>query len=95
MLNKSLPKIIIENCFDNIPINEKVWALDIQITQMPLSKLDWQFNIPFWRHGNKKYAITPNQVLNNKQKYLYQYNRIKNANSHITLSRQPHYTSHA
>jgi len=80
MFDKSLPKILADNCFGRIPANKKVWALDVPITKMSLSKLDWQFDIPFWKHGKKKYAITPNQVLNNKRKYLYQYNRIKNSN---------------
>lgn len=80
MLDKSLPKILVDNCFGRVPANEKVWALDIPVTSMSLSKLDWQFDIPFWKHGNKKYAITPNQVLKNKRKYRYQYNRIMNSN---------------
>jgi len=80
MLDNSIPKIIKDNCFERIPANEKVWALGIPVTQMPLSKLDWQFDIPFWKHGNQKYAITPNQVLMDKRKYQYQYRRILKAN---------------
>ena len=78
MLNKSLPKILADNCFDRVPTNDKVWVLKIPVNKMLLSQLDWQFDIPFWKHGQKKYAITPNQVLNNPKKYLHQYKRIKN-----------------
>ena len=80
MLNKSLPKILADNCFDRVPTNDKVWVLKIPVNKMLLSQLDWQFDIPFWKYKQKKYAITPNQVLNNKRKYAYQYRRIKNAN---------------
>lgn len=79
MLDKSIPKIIADNCLNRVPDNEKIWSLDISITQMLISKLDWQFDIPFWTYGNKKYAITPNQVIRNKRKYRYQYNRIMNS----------------
>jgi len=27
MLDKSLPKILADNCFSRVPANEKVWAL--------------------------------------------------------------------
>jgi hypothetical protein len=80
MLDKSLPKILADHCLERVPANKKVWALDIPVTQMPISKLAWQFDIPFWKYGNKKYAITPNQVIKNKIKYKYQYNRIMNSN---------------
>ncbi len=80
MLDKTLPKIIADHCLDCVPINKKIWALDIPVTRMLISKLAWQFDIPFWKYGNKKYAITPNQVIKNKTKYKYQYNRIMNSN---------------
>lgn len=48
-----------------------------------ISELDWQFDIPFWRYGNKKYCITPNQVIANPKVYEYHYNRVLNSdNSH-------------
>jgi len=85
MLDKSLPKIIVDICLDHIPINTKVWALDITITQILISKLDWQFDVPFWEYGNKKYAITPNQVIKNKTKYKYHYDRVVNANAKFPI----------
>ncbi len=79
MLDQSIPKALADNCLECVPPNEKVWALNIPITKMLISTLNWQFDIPFWKHGNKKYAITPNQVISNKSKYSYQFNRIMNA----------------
>ena len=56
--------------------NEKVWKLKLPVEKMAISKLKWQFDLPFWKHGRVKYAITPNQVLANPKRYRYQYNRM-------------------
>ncbi len=47
---------------------------------MEIKKLDWQFDLPFWKHGKVKYAITPNQVMANPKKYRYQYERTMKSN---------------
>ena len=76
MLDKSLPKSLKSHCFLRVPAREKVWAVHAKISQMPLDKLRWQFTLPFWRHGKKKYALTPREVLNNPRRYRYHYRRI-------------------
>lgn len=76
MTKDKWPKIIQDNCLDLEWQDEKIWKLDLPITKMAIKKLSWQFEIPFWRYGNKKYAITPNQVITNPKKYHLQYKRI-------------------
>jgi len=76
MLDKTIPELLKENCLERIPPNKRVWGLKIQVSTMLISTLDWQFDIPFWQHENKKYAITPNQVINDPKRYDDHYNRI-------------------
>lgn len=80
MSTSSWPKIIKDNCLDFEWDNKKVWKLNIPIKDIAISKLAWQFDIPFWRYGKVKYAITPNQVMSDPKKYRYQYNRIMASN---------------
>jgi hypothetical protein len=75
MSKAQVPKIIKDTCLDFCWNNEKVWRLKLPIEKLSMAKLAWQFDIPFWRYGNKKYAITPNQVIGNPEKYKRQYDR--------------------
>lgn len=76
MSKAHIPQIIKDTCLDFHWSNEKVWRLSLPIEAMSLVKIVWQFGIPFWRYGNKKYAITPNQVMEHPKKYHRQYDRI-------------------
>ncbi|MBU0707366.1 hypothetical protein KKG41_03265 [Patescibacteria group bacterium] len=78
MIN-NLPIAIRDNCLDFSWDNEKVWKLNLPVEKMAISKLAWQFDLPFWKYGKVKYAITPNQVMANPRKFRYQYNRTMNS----------------
>ncbi len=55
---------------------KKVWALDVSLEEIPMSELEWHFDIPFWavddRHG---YGLKPIDVVENPENYKYQYDR--------------------
>jgi hypothetical protein len=74
----TLPKIIKENCIEFEWKNKKIWQLHLPIEKMKISRLAWQFKIPFWSIGNKKYGLTPNEFMKNPKNYPSHYKRISN-----------------
>lgn len=85
MSKASWPKIIRDECLDFEWDDKKLWKLKLPVQNMPIKTLAWQFKIPFWRYGKKKYAITPNQVMNNPKKYRHQYQRVMQSNLRYPL----------
>ena len=76
---EKLPKIIKEVALDFEWDNEKVWQLKAEVEKISLSELEWQLDIPFWDTSKERYVLTPNEVMNNPEKYAEQYKRIMNA----------------
>lgn len=74
MKNK-LPQIIKDVGFDFNWSEEKVWALDVPVEEMDISELEWHFDIPFWNTPNGYYDLTPNQVLEDQEKYKEEFER--------------------
>ena len=74
-----LPKEIQENGFDFHWNKEKLWALDVPITEINVSLLIWQLDLPFWTNEGKKYNLCPRLVLENIDLYLEHKNKILNA----------------
>ena len=78
MNNQELPKIIEEVGFDFDWDNDKVWALNFPVEEIPLSDLAWHFEIPFWNLADN-YNLSPNQVISDPEKYKVEYDRTMNA----------------
>ena len=74
-----LPKIIKEVGFDFNWDEEKVWALDLPIEEIPITDLTWHFDIPFWWENGGFYNLTPKTVLDNQEKYADRIGRIMSA----------------
>lgn len=74
-MNKQISKIIDEIGFDFHWSEEKVWVLDLPVEEMPITDLEWHFEIPFW--GN--YSLKPIDVLNDQDKYQEEFNRTMRA----------------
>ncbi len=79
MEDKKIPESVLEYGFDFDWDEKDVWKLDYPITDMNIEKLDWHFNIPFWDWDNNFYNLTPNQVIEDTEKYQEQYERIMNS----------------
>ena len=54
-----------------------VWKLNVPVEDMDISELIWHFDIPFWESGNTDYAVSPNEVMNNMEKYPEHAQRIE------------------
>lgn len=55
--------------FDVGWVNEKLWALDLPVEDMPVENLMWMFDHPFWSHDDKHFVVTPKEVLANLDRY--------------------------
>jgi len=73
--DRILPKIIDEVGFDFSWSSKKVWALDYPTEDMEISVLEWHFTIPFWDKPKGYYNLSPNEVINNPEKFKKEYER--------------------
>lgn len=79
MKNNEIPKSVLEFGFDFDWDEEAVWKLNYPEEDLDIDKLVWHFEIPFWDWNGEHYNLTPNQVLNDTEKYQEQYARIMNS----------------
>jgi hypothetical protein len=54
---------------------ERLWALEIEPTIVAVDELEWQLDLPFWRDGERFFAVTPRQVALNPDRHREQYDR--------------------
>ncbi|MFH0936924.1 MAG: hypothetical protein V1808_01365 [Candidatus Daviesbacteria bacterium] len=78
-MTKNYTKIIDEVGFDFHWKEEKVWALDVPVEEMDIKDLAWHFELPFWGTPGGLYDLTPNQVLENPEKYKGEFERTMKA----------------
>jgi hypothetical protein len=53
----------------------RLWALAIEPTEVELSELEWQLDLPFWRDGDRIFAVTPREVAADPVRHREQYER--------------------
>ncbi len=78
-MSTKVPKIIEEVGFDFHWDNKKVWELDLPVEELPISELEWHFDVPFWFTPGGFYDFKPNWVIENPDKYPERYERIMKA----------------
>lgn len=79
-MDKQLPKIIKDVGYDFSWDEKKVWELDVPVEEMDVKELEWHFEIPFWNSPSGYYDLTPNQVIENPEKYKEEFKRTMKAN---------------
>lgn len=72
----NIPKSVLEYGLPFDWDEEDVWKLNVEVSTISIDKLSWHFDIPFWDYEDNFYAITPNDVINDKDKYHEHYERI-------------------
>ena len=77
--NLNIPKSVLQYGFDFDWDEKNVWKLDYPSQAIDIKELEWHFCVPFWDWENSNYNLTPNQVMNDKEKYKEQYDRIMNS----------------
>ena len=80
MRNKDqIPEIIKEVGFDFDWENEKVWSLNIPVTEMDIGELAWHFDIPFHWHKGGVYNLKSREIIENPKEYQEEYDRTVKA----------------
>ena len=78
---------ILEHDF-NFPFwidNIKLWALDVPVEEIDIKELLWIFDFPFWEDSEDNLTITPNEVINDPDKYKLHAEKIKSADTSYPL----------
>ncbi|MCX6784215.1 MAG: hypothetical protein NT141_04115 [candidate division WWE3 bacterium] len=78
-MHREPPEIIKQVGFDFHWEESKVWALDLPIEEIPISELEWHFDVPFWFMPGGYYDLKPRDVINNKILYEKEYERTMNS----------------
>lgn len=78
-MENNIPKIIEDVGFDFDWDEEKVWKLNVPVTDMNIKELVWHFDIPFLWHKGGVYNLTPREVIENPRKYEDEYQRTVRA----------------
>lgn len=78
-MESNIPKIIKEVGFDFDWDEEKVWRLDIPVTEMDIEELTWHFDIPFHWHKGGIYNLTSREIINNPEEHEDEYKRTMRA----------------
>lgn len=78
-MKEELPDIIKQVGFDFDWEEEKVWRLDIPVTEMDIRELAWHFDIPFHWHQGSAYNLTSREIMENPSEYAEEYQRTMNA----------------
>ena len=79
-MKRKLPRIIEEVGFDFGWDEGKVWKLDVPVEYMPISELEWHFDIPFWFTKGGYYDLKPIEVIENPKKWKEEYDRTMSSN---------------
>jgi hypothetical protein len=57
----------------------KLLALDLPVRAVRVDELAWQLDLPWWRAGDEWFAVTPNQVRADPERYADQWSRTMKA----------------
>lgn len=57
--------------------NKKLWALDVPVEKMKIDEFLWMLDVPFWEDKQGNIVITPQEVINNPDKYPKHRDQIK------------------
>jgi hypothetical protein len=55
--------------------NETLFSLSLPVEQLAVADLRWQLNLPWWRDGERVFAVTPNQVRIDPRRHHVQWRR--------------------
>ncbi len=64
---------------------EALWQLDLPVEEFSIQKLEWHLDIPVWEFNNRKYSLSPNQVLDDPKKYHLEYLRVQKADLNFPI----------
>ena len=58
---------------------DALWRLRLPVCDVPVGELRWQLDLPWWRHEGKYFAISPNAVRAEPERYQLHWQRTRDA----------------
>ncbi|HEY4523689.1 MAG TPA: hypothetical protein VJK04_02340 [Candidatus Paceibacterota bacterium] len=78
-MKDELPDVIKEVGFNFDWEEEKVWRLNIPVTEMDIEKLTWHFDMPFHWHKGGLYNLKSRDIIDKPEEYKEEYERTMRA----------------
>ena len=75
-MEKILPEIIKQNCFDFWWDNQKVYDLKLPVQEISVEELAWIFDLPFWSNDGVNYCLSAREFMEDPKKYPTHLERI-------------------
>lgn len=72
----------------NLPFwrdNNKLWALDVPVEEMPVNDFVWMFDVPFWEDPDGNIVISPREVMENMDAFPFHRDKIMNADTSFAI----------
>ena len=60
-------------------------ALALPVHEVPLAELRWQLDLPWWRDGDRYFAVSPNEVRQAPDRYAMQWRRVLDADLDVPI----------
>lgn len=64
---------------------ERLWSLDLPVSQVPLAELDWHLDLPMWAYEGRPFVLTPKEVAEKPEVFREQYARTLAADTDFPL----------
>jgi hypothetical protein len=58
---------------------DRLHRLALPVVELPVAELRWQLDLPWWRAGDRRFAVSPNQVRREPQLHAQQWRRTLDA----------------
>jgi hypothetical protein len=64
----------------------RLHQLALPVRDIPVRELRWQLDLPWWRHADRVFAITPNQVRADPERFAVQWWRMLDADLEFPIN---------
>jgi hypothetical protein len=80
-----MPPVLRDVVLDFVWNRERLWSLDLPVTQVPIEQLDWHLRLPMWAHDGMPFVLAPEHVARDPLAFSEQYARAMAADMSFPL----------
>src|ERR1700761_5015364 len=80
-----MPPALSDVVLDFLWDHQRLWSLDLPVTQVPVAELDWHLDLPMWAYEGQPFVLTPREVAQNPQAFREQHARTLAADTSFPL----------
>jgi hypothetical protein len=84
-LREVMPSILQDVLVDFWWDQQRLWRLDLPVSQVPVAHLRWHLQLPLWSHEGNPFTITPDQVAACPQRFPEHHARTLAADPSLPL----------